>query len=85
MSTKAAAAALTGPANGTLSARGTVQVGAQVTGRVIELNVDFNDKVKKGQLIAKLDESVPKAQIEQAQASYELAVANRSLEDALAN
>ena len=63
-------------ANGTLSAVGTVQVGAQVSGRVVELNADFNSKVKKGQVIAKLDESVLKAQIEQSQASYDLAVAN---------
>ena len=64
-------------ANGTLSARGTVQVGAQVSGRVLEIFVDFNDPVKKGQVIARLDESVLKAQIDQAQASYDLAVANQ--------
>ncbi len=64
-------------ANGTLSARGTVQIGAQVSGRVVELNVDFNDKVKKGQVIAKLDESVLKAQIDQQQAAYDLAIANQ--------
>lgn len=63
-------------ASGTLSAVGTVEVGAQVSGRVVELRADFNDKVKKGQIIAKLDESVLKAQIEQQQAAYDLAVAN---------
>jgi HlyD family secretion protein len=63
-------------ANGTLSAVGTVQVGAQVSGRVVAIMVDFNDKVKKGQVIAKLDESVLKAQLEQAQAAYDLAIAN---------
>jgi HlyD family secretion protein len=63
-------------ANGTLSAVGTVQVGAQVSGRVVEIKADFNDKVTKGQVIAKLDESVLKAQIEQSQAAYDLAVAN---------
>jgi HlyD family secretion protein len=63
-------------ANGTLSAVGTVQVGAQVSGRVVELKADFNDKVKKGQIIAKLDESVLKAQIEQSQAAYDVAAAN---------
>jgi HlyD family secretion protein len=63
-------------ANGTLSARTTVQVGAQVSGRVTELDADFNSQVKKGQIIAKLDDSLLKAQIEQAQASYDLAVAN---------
>jgi HlyD family secretion protein len=60
-----------------LSARGTVLVGAQVSGRVVEIHADFNDTVKKGQIIAKLDESVLKAQIDQAQASYDLAVANQ--------
>jgi len=63
-------------ATGTLSARSTVQVGAQVSGRVVELHADFNDQVKKGQLIAKLDESVLRAQIDQAQAAYQLALAN---------
>ena len=63
-------------ANGTLSARSTVMVGAQVSGRVTEINADFNAPVKKGQIIAKLDESVLKAQIDQAQAAYDLAVAN---------
>src|SRR3569832_1437303 len=36
-------------AAGTLSARTTVQVGAQVSGRVVKLFADFNDQVKKGQ------------------------------------
>ncbi|MDQ3366463.1 MAG: efflux RND transporter periplasmic adaptor subunit [Myxococcota bacterium] len=64
-------------ASGTLSARSTVLVGAQVSGRVVELHADFNDQVKKGQLIAKLDASVLQAQIDQAQAAYDLAVANQ--------
>jgi HlyD family secretion protein len=63
-------------ANGTLSARTTVQIGAQVSGKVIELHADFNDAVKKGQVLAKLDESLLHAQIDQSQASYDLAVAN---------
>ena len=64
--------------SGTLSARTTVQVGAQVSGRVVELRADFNDRVDKGQVIAKLDESVLVAMIDQAQAAYELALANHS-------
>src|SRR3569833_3984958 len=63
-------------AAGTLSARTTVQVGAQVSGRVVKLFADFNDQVKKGQVIAKLDESLLKAQADQQQAAYDLAVAN---------
>ena len=63
-------------ANGTLSAVGTVQVGAQVSGRVVELHADFNDHVKKGQVIAKLDEQVLQAQIDSSAASLALAAAN---------
>ncbi|MGV2481254.1 UNVERIFIED_CONTAM: biotin/lipoyl-binding protein, partial [Salmonella enterica subsp. enterica serovar Weltevreden] len=36
-------------ATGTLSALVTVQVGSQVSGRIQELNVDFNSQVKKGE------------------------------------
>lgn len=63
-------------AAGTLSARTTVQIGAQVSGKVIELHADFNDQVKKGQILAKLDDMLLKGQIAQAQAAYDLAVAN---------
>jgi HlyD family secretion protein len=63
-------------AAGTLSARTTVQVGAQVSGRVVKLYADFNDKVKKDQIIAKLDDQLLKGQIDQNQAAYDLAVAN---------
>lgn len=72
-------------ANGTLSAVGTVQVGAQVSGRVLELHADFNDKVKKGQIIAKLDESVLQAQLDQSKAAYDLAVANLKKAEVTAN
>jgi HlyD family secretion protein len=63
-------------ANGTLSAKTTVQVGAQVNGRVVELHADFNDPVKKGQILAKLDPELFKENIDQNQAAYDLAVAN---------
>ena len=63
-------------ANGTLSAHTTVQVGAQITGRVTELHADFNDHVTKGQVIAKLDELVLKTLIDQAVANLDQAVAN---------
>jgi len=63
-------------ANGTLSARSTTIVGAQVSGRITELHADFNDKVKKGQILAKLDEQVLKSQITSASAALALARAN---------
>jgi len=56
-------------ATGTLSALVTVQVGSQVSGRVQTLNVDFNDAVKKGQVIATVDPRVFEAQIDQARAN----------------
>ena len=40
---------------GTLSAVTTVQVGTQVSGKVVAIHADFNDRVKKGQLIAQID------------------------------
>src|SRR6476620_9620510 len=42
-------------ATGTLNAVTTVSVGTQVSGQVSQLFVDFNDQVKKGQLLARID------------------------------
>ena len=47
----------------------TVQVGSQVSGQVEELYADFNSVVKRGQLLAKLDQRNFQAQVENAQAS----------------
>ena len=40
---------------GTLSAVGTVEVGTQVSGTINKILVDYNDRVTKGQILAKLD------------------------------
>jgi len=63
-------------ASGTLQAKVTVQVGAQVSGRIMKLNADFNSTVKKGQLIAQLDRQLYQANVLQAQANYASAKAN---------
>jgi len=63
-------------ATGTLSALVTVQVGSQVSGRIQKLNVDFNDKVKKGQVLAKIDPQLFEAALEQARANYMAAESN---------
>src|SRR5215467_10967783 len=63
-------------ATGTLSALVTVQVGTQVSGRIAQLNVDFNSPVKKGELIAKIDPQLFEAALEQARANYIEAKAN---------
>jgi HlyD family secretion protein len=54
---------------GTLEAVTTVQVGTQVSGTIRDLLADFNDIVRKGQVLARLDPSLLQAQVEQAQAS----------------
>ena len=56
-------------ATGTLEAVETVDVGTQVSGVVQEMSVDFNDIVKKGQVIARLDPSIIQTRIEQAEAN----------------
>jgi HlyD family secretion protein len=58
-------------ATGTLNAVTTVQVGTQVSGKVVEILVDFNDRVKKGQLIARIDPTLPAAAVRDAQAGVE--------------
>lgn len=65
-------------ATGTLSPRNTVQVGAQVSGRIAELMVDFNSPVTKNQVIAKLDTRLLDAQVSQATANLAVANANES-------
>jgi len=58
-------------ATGTLSAVRTVQVGTQASGQISAMYVDYNDQVKTGQLIARID---PKLE-EQAVADAEAGVA----------
>jgi HlyD family secretion protein len=69
--------------SGTLNAVGTVEVGTQVSGVIDRIYVDFNEKVKKGQLLAVLDMVLLKANLLDAEANYEKAVAQ--LEEAQAN
>src|SRR5512133_1173773 len=58
-------------ATGTIEAIKTVKVGTQVSGILKGVYVDFNDKVKKGQLLARLDETSLKAQFQQSQAQLD--------------
>ena len=56
-----------------MSALVTVQVGSQVSGRIAELHADFGQRVKTGQVIAKLDARMFAAQAEQGRANREAA------------
>jgi HlyD family secretion protein len=58
-------------ATGTLSALVTVQVGSQVSGRIASLSADFESVVKKGQVIATIDQSLFRAAVTQARANYD--------------
>ena len=64
------------PATGTLEAVTTVQVGTQVGGIIQELYADFNDIVRKGQVIARIDPTLVQTQIEQQRANVTRAEAD---------
>ena len=63
-------------ATGTLQAVTTVQVGSQVSGIVDSLDADFNSRVRKNQVIARLETSTFDARLSQAQANLVAARAN---------
>jgi HlyD family secretion protein len=66
-------------ATGALSAVRTVQVGTQVSGQVAAIYVDFNDRVRKGQLLARIDPTLQQQAVQDAQAGLERAQAQLSL------
>jgi HlyD family secretion protein len=63
-------------ASGTLSALVTVQVGSQVSGRIQAVLVDYNSRVKRGQVIARIDPQLFQAAVEQARANLMAAEGN---------
>ncbi|MGZ6143865.1 MAG: efflux RND transporter periplasmic adaptor subunit [Myxococcales bacterium] len=69
-------------ATGTLSPLITVQVGSQVSGRIQRLEVDYNSRVRKGQLLALIDPALFVAA--EAQARANLAAARANLVKAIA-
>jgi len=56
-------------ATGTLNAVTTISVGTQVSGQISKLYVDFNDHVKKGQLLAEIDPTLAQQAVADAQAN----------------
>src|SRR5579859_4172674 len=63
-------------ATGTINAVITVQVGSQVSGTIARLYVDFNSRVKKGQVVAQIDPPLFKGALLQARADLSNAEAN---------
>jgi HlyD family secretion protein len=56
-------------ATGTLQPLDTVQVGTQVSGTIATISTDFNQVVKRGQVLATLDPAIYQSQIDQAKAN----------------
>ncbi|MEI2456513.1 MULTISPECIES: efflux RND transporter periplasmic adaptor subunit [Lysobacter] len=63
-------------ATGALAAISTVDVGSQISGQVTEVLVDYNDRVSKGQVIARIDPATYEAQIAQGSAQIQNARAS---------
>jgi HlyD family secretion protein len=62
-------------ATGTLSAVKTIQVGTQVSGQVAAIYADYNQHVRKGQLLASIDPALQTQAVEEAQAQLERTLA----------
>jgi HlyD family secretion protein len=63
-------------ATGTINAVVTVQVGSQVSGSIARLNVDFNSRVHKGDVVALIDPALFQGALLQASADLDNAKAN---------
>ena len=68
-------------ASGTINPLSTVSVGSQASGRIAEIYVDYNSVVKKGQLLALIDQENAKANVQQREAALEIAKAQVAVEE----
>lgn len=69
-------------ASGTIEAVTSVEVGTQVSGIIDKIYVDFNQNVKRGQVLAQLDKKQLQAQWEQSESSLKLAEAQLAYQEA---
>ena len=60
-------------ATGTLAPRNTIEIGAEISGRVATVDADFNDRVEIGQVLATLDDDALRAAVRQARAQQRAA------------
>ena len=63
-------------ATGTVAADTTIQVGTQVSGTIAQLFVDWNSRVRRGQVMAKLDTTFLWASVEVAESNLQKAQVN---------
>lgn len=64
---------LTVTANGTLQPMRTTSIGSELSGTVLKVNVDVNDRVKKGQVLVELDTAKLRDQILRSRAAISAA------------
>jgi HlyD family secretion protein len=69
-------------ATGTIEPQDKVDVGAEISGRIDTINADFNDRVKKGDVLAHINTDLITAQLGQARAALAAARANVNTMDA---
>ena len=60
-------------ATGTLKGLDSVDVGAQISGKITKINVDFNDHVTVGQVLAEMDTAQLQSRVEQSKAQVNAA------------
>jgi len=72
-------------ATGTLQPEDQVDVGAEISGRVDRVTVDFNDRVTKGQVLAVINTDQIRAQLAQSQAALNAAKASVTTSEATVN
>ena len=72
-------------ATGTIEALKSVNVGTQVSGILQHVYVDFNDNVKQGQILAKLDETPLQTSLDQSQSAQNQAQAQLNYQEATYN
>lgn len=58
---------------GSLRSEDSVMLRPEITGRIAEINIDEGGRVAKGQVVIRLDDSVARAQLQQAEANLSLA------------
>jgi HlyD family secretion protein len=66
---------LTVTANGTLQPTRAISIGSELSGTVLKVNVDVNDRIKKGQVLVELDTAKLADQIVRSRASLAAATA----------
>lgn len=67
---------------GTVDALFTVDISSQVSGRITQVGADFNDSVKRGQPLAKIDKQEFEARVAEAEAAVNIALAAVEVQEA---